>query len=31
MTIKKINLTESKVPNFIGAWDIDHSVCTDFN
>ena len=29
MTINKINLTEEKVPNFIGAWDIDHSVCTD--
>ena len=29
MTIKKISLTEAKVPNFIGAWDIDHSVCID--
>ena len=27
MSIKKINLTETKVPNFIGSWDIDQSIC----
>ena len=29
MTIKKINLTGAKEPNFIGSWDIDESICNN--
>ena len=29
MKIKKINLPGAKEPNFIGSWDIDHSICNN--
>ena len=29
MTIKNIDLHGTKVPNFIGSWDIDHAICAN--